>query len=91
MAIRDWPVAERPRERLAQQGASALSDAELLARLKAEPDISAASTYPDRATAERVVARVLSARKADVTKWENRTGSRPNLALRLDFGEVIGR
>lgn len=67
------------------------SDAELLARLKAEPDISAASTYPDRATAERVVARVLSARKADVTKWENRTGSRPNLALRLDFGEVIGR
>jgi len=31
MAIRDWPVAERPRERLALQGAAALSDAELLA------------------------------------------------------------
>ncbi len=31
MAIRDWPAAERPRERLAQQGAGALSDAELLA------------------------------------------------------------
>jgi DNA repair protein RadC len=31
MAIRDWPVGERPRERLAQQGAAALSDAELLA------------------------------------------------------------
>ena len=31
MAIRDWPAAERPRERLAQQGATALSDAELLA------------------------------------------------------------
>ncbi|MBK8119528.1 MAG: DNA repair protein RadC [Sulfuritalea sp.] len=31
MAIRDWPVAERPRERLIQQGAAALSDAELLA------------------------------------------------------------
>lgn len=31
MAIRDWPTAERPRERLAQQGADALSDAELLA------------------------------------------------------------
>jgi len=31
MAIRDWPAAERPRERLAQQGAAALSDAELLA------------------------------------------------------------
>jgi DNA repair protein RadC len=31
MAIRDWPEAERPRERLAQQGAASLSDAELLA------------------------------------------------------------
>ena len=31
MAIADWPVAERPRERLLAQGAAALSDAELLA------------------------------------------------------------
>jgi DNA repair protein RadC len=31
MAITDWPDAERPRERLLQQGAAALSDAELLA------------------------------------------------------------
>jgi DNA repair protein RadC len=31
MAIRDWPAAERPRERLARHGAAALSDAELLA------------------------------------------------------------
>jgi DNA repair protein RadC len=31
MAISDWPEAERPRERLARQGAAALSDAELLA------------------------------------------------------------
>lgn len=31
MAITDWPVAERPRERLLAQGAAALSDAELLA------------------------------------------------------------
>ncbi|MRD73196.1 DNA repair protein RadC [Rhodocyclus tenuis] len=31
MSISDWPVAERPRERLLGQGASALSDAELLA------------------------------------------------------------
>lgn len=31
MAIRDWPAAERPRERLAKHGATALSDAELLA------------------------------------------------------------
>ena len=31
MAIRDWPVHERPRERLLECGADALSDAELLA------------------------------------------------------------
>lgn len=31
MAIKDWPESERPRERLLQQGAAALSDAELLA------------------------------------------------------------
>ena len=31
MSIKDWPSQERPRERLLQQGAKALSDAELLA------------------------------------------------------------
>ena len=31
MAITDWPVDERPRERLLAKGADALSDAELLA------------------------------------------------------------
>jgi len=31
MAITDWPTQERPRERLLEQGAHALSDAELLA------------------------------------------------------------
>ncbi len=31
MAITDWPEGERPREKLMQQGATALSDAELLA------------------------------------------------------------
>jgi DNA repair protein RadC len=33
MAIRDWPSAERPREKLLERGAGALSDAELLAIL----------------------------------------------------------
>lgn len=31
MAIRDWPASERPRERLLEYGAHALTDAELLA------------------------------------------------------------
>ena len=31
MPITDWPMAERPREKLLTRGANALSDAELLA------------------------------------------------------------
>ncbi|TAL00931.1 MAG: hypothetical protein EPO03_13450, partial [Porticoccaceae bacterium] len=31
MAIRHWPAGERPREKLLERGARALSDAELLA------------------------------------------------------------
>ncbi len=31
MSIRDWPAAERPREKLLELGAASLSDAELLA------------------------------------------------------------
>src|SRR3569832_524602 len=31
MAITDWPIEERPREKLLQRGPEALSDAELLA------------------------------------------------------------
>jgi DNA repair protein RadC len=33
MAIRDWPADERPREKLLEKGATALSDAEILAIL----------------------------------------------------------
>ena len=33
MAIRDWPIDERPREKLLEKGPAALSDAELLAIL----------------------------------------------------------
>jgi len=33
MAIRDWPIDERPREKLLEKGAASLSDAELLAIL----------------------------------------------------------
>ena len=31
MAITDWPMLERPREKLLQRGPASLSDAELLA------------------------------------------------------------
>ena len=68
------------------------TDAQLRERLRRE-QISAASTYVDRATAERVVARTLARQRSRVDQWLARKGSRPNLALdyRGDRGETIGR
>ncbi len=69
------------------------TDADLRARLARERGISAASTYPDRATAERVVAATLAREAAQVRTWSSRRGARPNLALdyRGRTGAVIGR
>ena len=69
------------------------SDADLRERLRRERQISAASTYTDRATAERVVARTLRRNRARVDQWLARPGSRPNLALdyRGEKREPIGR
>jgi hypothetical protein len=68
------------------------TDAQLRERLQRE-QISAASTYTDRATAERVVARTLARQRSRVDQWLARKGSRPNLALdyRGDRGEILGR
>jgi Bacterial CdiA-CT RNAse A domain len=67
------------------------SDAELSARLEREPQISSASTYTDRATAEDVVGSALSSNTRALTAWRKRTGRRPNLVLRYHAGRVIGR
>jgi hypothetical protein len=69
------------------------SDPELSQRLRQEPQISAASTYTDLATAERVVAETIDRHRARIDQWLARRGSRPNLAL--DFhgnrNEPVGR
>lgn len=57
------------------------SDEDLRARLVREPRISAASTYTDRDTAQRVVAEALAANAARLRRWTAREGRRPNLAL----------
>ena len=69
------------------------SDADLRERLRRERQISAASTYTDRATAERVVARTLTRNRARVDQWLARQGSRSNLALdyRGEKREPLGR
>ena len=50
------------------------TDAELAERLRREPQISAASTYTDRATAERSVGAALAEAGGQLSAWEGRTG-----------------
>jgi hypothetical protein len=59
------------------------TDGQLAERLRRQPDISAASTYPDLDTAERVVGATIARERARVANWERRSGRRPNLALRF--------
>ena len=67
-------------------------DAELHERLQSEPDISAASTYTDRDTAERVVGITIQQAHSKIERWLDRR-SHPNLVLnyRGDRAHPIGR
>ena len=68
-------------------------DEQLRERLARDTRISAASTYTDRDTAERVVAAALEGQEHRLTSWLAREGRRPNLVLDYDGspGVVIGR
>lgn len=70
------------------------SDRELADRLRREPQISAASTYTDRVTAERVVGAAVRQSDARIRTWAGRGGGgRPNLVLNYSEpgGRAIGR
>ena len=69
------------------------TDEELAERLRREPDISAASTWTDRETAERVVGAALASAGGRLTAWERREGRRPNLVLHYEdrTGATLGR
>src|SRR4051812_8258189 len=67
------------------------SDADLIERLRREPQISSASTYTDRATAESVIAAALHSSNQAFAKWRARTGRRPNFVLRYHADRVVGR
>src|SRR5690554_6737373 len=47
--IKDWPAAERPREKLLQRGAEAFSDAELLALVLRTGDAASGMSALDHA------------------------------------------
>jgi len=57
------------------------TDAQLAERLRLEKQISAASTFIDRATAERSVGAALADGGTKLSNWQRRVGRRPNLVL----------
>jgi hypothetical protein len=69
------------------------SDAELADRLRRERQISAASTYTDRDTAERSVGAAMAGGGGRLASWLRRAGRRPNLVLNYvePSGRTIGR
>jgi len=68
------------------------SDEELAERLRREPQISAASTYPDETLARRVVGTAIAQGRGRIRGWAQRSGPRPNLVLNYQSGGVpIGR
>lgn len=60
-------------------------------RLRRERNISAASTWTDRETAEVTVAEAVRADQGRIEKWMRRGYPRANLALHFDAGRAIGR
>ena len=69
----------------------ARTDQQLQERLEHEGNISAASTWTDRATAETVVAEALTAENGRIENWMRHGYPRPNLALHYDAKRMIGR
>ncbi|HWR13724.1 MAG TPA: RNase A-like domain-containing protein [Terriglobales bacterium] len=68
------------------------TDEQLRARLRKEPNISAASTYVDRDTAEHVIGSTLSENSGKIERWRARGSRRPNLVLDYTAGDdPIGR
>ncbi len=67
------------------------TDDELRERLLRERNITAASTWTDRATAEYVMGETLRAERSRVESWMRRGYPRANLALHYDAGRTIGR
>lgn len=60
------------------------SDDQLRERLRHERNISAASTWSDRATADRAVGVALEQNRSKIDRWLGREGSHPNLVVDYD-------
>jgi len=69
------------------------TDDQLRVRLNHERNISAASTYTDRQTAEQVVGIALQQNREKISHWLEREGGHPNLVVDFngDDAHPIGR
>jgi CDI toxin RNase A-like protein len=67
------------------------TDDQLRKRLEHERNISGASTYTDRATAEHAIGAAIAISQDRIQSWLDRTGNRPNLVLDYDSPQPIGR
>ena len=67
------------------------TDEQLRERLDHERNISGASTYTDRATAERAIGAAIAASQDRIQRWLGRSGGRPNLVVDYDSSQPIGR
>jgi hypothetical protein len=66
------------------------TDAQLRERLRHEPEISAASTWSDRETAERALGLALAQNQDKIQRWLARD-RHPNLVLDYDGDQPLGR
>jgi len=67
------------------------SDEELRQRLRRERNLSAASTWTDRATAEVAIGIALELNRDRIERWANRSGGHPNFVIDYDSHRPLGR
>ncbi len=68
-----------------------LTEEDLRERLAREQNITGASTYTDRRTAEHVVGAAIAKSQDRIASWLSRPGRHPNLVLDYDGDDPIGR
>jgi filamentous hemagglutinin len=67
------------------------TEEQLRRRLERERNITGASTYTDRSTAEHVVGAAIAESQGEIQRWLDRSGRHPNLVLDYESADPIGR
>ena len=67
------------------------TDQQLVERLRADSRITAASTYPDQATAQTNIEAALAASRAQINNWANEAEEGAVRAYDFNAGHTVGR